>query len=195
VARTHKSRLAEIAALALAHASAAGAGATARRRGNPVRWGGQNFSDPSALVAWINARGGQTDVPTFLASHPEAAAIFRGLAPTNAPAAMPAAAGAGLGGIDAVLPGGSPFTLPDGGLTHQLGGPLAFPPGVAPRPLGPPILRPPVAGTSRLLPLPRPVRRRQVDPRLLRLLAQRQARPRRPRAMPPIYPMATAAPY
>src|SRR6266496_1830861 len=111
------------------------AASTARRRGNQIRWGGQQFSSPGELVAWINAHGGQTSVPDFLARHPGAAAIFSGAASSNY-------AGAGAGpGIPALsASAGGQFQAPSGSLSHQLSGPIALPlPLTQPRFLGPPI--------------------------------------------------------
>jgi len=56
----------------------------ARGGGGVVRWGGHSFSDPGALVSWINAHGGHTSVGQFLSKHPGVSEIFRGLAPSNA---------------------------------------------------------------------------------------------------------------
>lgn len=65
----------------------AGQNALAGQQGR-VAWGGQYFDNPAALVAWANARGAQTSVPAWLASHPGAAGIF-GLGNGAAPQAGP----------------------------------------------------------------------------------------------------------
>jgi hypothetical protein len=41
-----------------------------------VNWGGQFWHDPASLVAWMNARGANTNVGQFLGAHPGAEAAF-----------------------------------------------------------------------------------------------------------------------
>lgn len=42
----------------------------------PILWGGQAFSDPAALVAWMNARGAGTNLAQFLGNHPGVATRY-----------------------------------------------------------------------------------------------------------------------
>jgi hypothetical protein len=67
--------------------------------GPSIPWGGQNFVDPAALVAWMNARGADTSVDQFLGNHPGVAAEYgQRQAQPQAPQQRPQQQQQGLGG-------------------------------------------------------------------------------------------------
>lgn len=62
--------------------------------GGQIAWGGQRFSNPAEVAAWINARGGHTSGQQFLQNHPALWATQGRPTQAAAPEQMPAATGA-----------------------------------------------------------------------------------------------------